>query len=96
MFLKIKNKFVNYNLLGKTKKQVYERMERKPDQIEDDLWSYIVDTSWMVQKTTLHIEFEDDRAVYLSVKVTYENPIQRRKPEHTGEGKNPFQKFFFN
>ncbi len=74
MYLKIKNKFVNYNFLGKTREEIYKAMGRLPDQKENSLWCYTVDISWRIRKTLLRIEFENDVASHLSSTCIYELP----------------------
>ncbi|MDP9959180.1 hypothetical protein J2T04_001059 [Chryseobacterium lathyri] len=73
MYLKIKNKFVNYNFLGKTREEIYKAMGRLPD------WCYTVDISWRIRKTLLCIEFENNIASHLSSTCIYELPLKNKK-----------------
>ena len=77
MFLKIKNKSVNLDLLGKTKQDVLIFMEGEPVQISNNVWCYTLDASHLLQNTVLFIEFEDNKACFLSTTIMYKNPLKK-------------------
>lgn len=77
MFLKIKDNFVNFELLGKTKEEVLIFMKEKPLQLSSDLWRYTLDESHFLKITVMFIEFEDNKACHLSTRVIYDNPLKK-------------------
>ncbi|WP_185146595.1 hypothetical protein [Chryseobacterium gleum] len=77
MFLKIKDNFVNFELLGKTKEEVLIFMKEKPVQLNSDLWRYTLDVSHFLKITVMFIEFEDNKACHLSTRVIYSNPLKK-------------------
>ncbi|MGX5683005.1 hypothetical protein ACWKWW_00465 [Chryseobacterium cucumeris] len=77
MFLKIKNKFVKFDLLGKTKEEVRVSMKEELVQVNSNLWSYELDGSRLLKKTVMYIEFENNKACHLSLRIVYKNPLKK-------------------
>ncbi|WP_264518217.1 hypothetical protein [Chryseobacterium viscerum] len=76
MYLKVKNKLKNYNLIGKKRNEVRYAMEGGPDHYTKEIWCYVLENSWL-KKTLLFIEFEEEKASHLSSRVMYINPLSK-------------------
>lgn len=77
MFLKIKNKFVKFDLLGKTKEEVLLFMKGEHVQINSNLWSYTLDASPLLKKTVIFIEFENNKVSHIFLRKMYKNPLKK-------------------
>lgn len=77
MFLKINNKYIRFDLLGKTKKEVYLYMGKEPVRKNNNLWCYTFEASSVLKKTVMFIKFKNNKVCQLWTKEVYKNPFKK-------------------